>query len=144
MGWFEGLIFGRLTGALEQTAAFTQARQKILAENIANIDTPGYRRKKVDLRSFQQALQDALKRCRANQPLPDVTTRQVYRDEAGRLRIRPEVEPPDNVMFHDRTNGRIERDMAEMAENLLLHQVTVELLRQRYHMLEIAIKGRTV
>jgi len=29
--------------------------------------------------------------------------------------LRPTVEPADNLMFHDGTNGRIEKDMTEMA-----------------------------
>jgi len=46
----------RTLSAMEQMAAFTEARQKLIAENIANVDTPAYQRRQVDLGGFQQAL----------------------------------------------------------------------------------------
>jgi len=143
MAMLERLIGSGTTAALEQMAALTEARQKLLAENIANVDTPGYRRKRLDLSEFQEALAEALERHRQGGPMPLATTSQVQRDERGRMILRPAVEPAENVTFHDGSNSRIERDMTEMSKNLLLHQVAVELLRRQYQMLEMAIRGRS-
>jgi len=137
------IIGSRALSALEQMAAFTEARQKVIAENIANVDTPGYLHKKVDLGSFQQALAEAM-RSSAGGELPAVTGDQVRHDESGRMVLRPAVEPPDNLTFHDGTNGRIEKDMTEMAGNQMLHQVATSLIQHHYRMLETAIRGRTV
>lgn len=138
----DGLISSGTTAALEQMAALTEARQKVLAENIANVDTPGYRRKRIDLSAFQKALAEALENHRRGGPIPQVVTRQVQRDRRGRMIIAPSVEPVENITFHDGSSSRIERDMSEMSKNLLLHQISVELLRREYRLLEMAIKGR--
>lgn len=139
----ESIIGSRTLSALEQMAAFTEARQKVIAENIANVDTPGYQHRKVDLGSFQQALAEAI-RSSAGGDLPAATSDQVRYDESGRMVLRPLLEPPDNLTFHDGTNGRIEKDMTDMADNQMLHQVAANLIQHHYRMLEMAIRGRMV
>ena len=46
--------------SLEQTVAFTERRHAILAGNIANTDTPGYREQDLSVESFQKNLRDAI------------------------------------------------------------------------------------
>jgi flagellar basal-body rod protein FlgB len=129
--------------ALEQMASFTQARQKVLAENIANVDTPGYQQKQVDLGGFQKALAEAIQRHSPGRSLPQVTTDQVQRDAGGSLVLRPGVEPAANIQFHDGTNGRIEHLMTGMSRNQLLHQISVDMLAKKYKGLENVIRGQT-
>lgn len=128
--------------ALEQMASFTEARQKVIAENISNVDTPGYRHKNVDVGSFQQALAQALDGS-GSDGVAEVSSDQVEYDRAGSMVLRPDVESADNLMFHDGTNGQIEREMTEMSRNQILNQVSVDLLRDHYRMIETAIRGRT-
>ena len=45
---------------LEQVVSFTQARHGVLAGNIANMDTPGYKTKQLDVAAFQQSLREAI------------------------------------------------------------------------------------
>jgi flagellar basal-body rod protein FlgB len=137
-----GIIGGKTISALEQMARFTEARQKVIAENIANVDTPDYRHKNVDAGSFQRALAQALDGSRGD-TLGKVSSDQVQYDQAGSMVLRPDVESGDNLMFHDGTNGQIERDMTEMSRNQILNQASVDLLRHHYRMIETAIRGRT-
>ncbi len=143
MSGLSGIIGSKAVSALEQMASFTGARQKVIAENIANIDTPGYRHKQVDVGSFQQAMAQALQNCPGTDTLPLVASDQVQYDAAGSMVLRPDVESADNLMFHDGTNGQIEKDMTEMSRNQVLNQVSVELLRDHYRMIQMAISGRT-
>ena len=53
---------------LEKALAFTEARHRVLVENIANVDTPGYRTKHLDAAAFQEALGKALARRTAQHP----------------------------------------------------------------------------
>ena len=49
-------IFNQTTiPALEQTMMFAQRRHELLAGNVANIDTPDYRSRDLDLGDFQNA-----------------------------------------------------------------------------------------
>src|ERR1700683_3093197 len=50
-------MFGRgAVPVLEQVLQFTSARQRLLQEDVANIDTPGYRQKDLSLSRFQKTL----------------------------------------------------------------------------------------
>jgi len=71
-------------------------------------------------------------------------SRQFRQDEAGRLRVTPTVEPAENILFHDQTNVRIERQMAMLAENAIMHQAVTELMRERFQSLLKAIHGKAV
>jgi len=130
--------------ALDKMLAFTQARQRMLAENVANIDNPHYRTKQLDAKAFQKALREALET--QNQTgsgtfrVPD--EREFHQDELGHLVVTPSEVPPENVLFHDDTNARIERQMQQMAENTMMHQAATELLRERFDGLKKAIRGQ--
>ena len=51
---------GGATPALVKTLVFNEARLKMIAENVANLQTPGYRAKQLDPKAFQHALREAL------------------------------------------------------------------------------------
>lgn len=143
MNGMNGLLGDKTMAALEQMASFTQARQKVIAENIANVDTPDYQHKRVDLGSFQQALAKALTQRGDAASVRQVTTDQVQRDTAGNMVLRPATEPADNLTFHDGTNNRIETEMAEMSRNQILHQIATDMLARKYRNLDAAIRGRS-
>lgn len=130
--------------ALEKMLAFTQARQQMLAENVANVDTPGYHTRQMDAQGFQRKLREAINRQRAtgSAALPLESTEEFRLDAAGHLEVSPAEEPAENVLFHDQTNARIERQMALMAENAMMHQAMTELLRNRFEGMLKAIRGR--
>ena len=132
--------------ALEKMLAFTESRQKMLAENIANVDTPGYKVKHLDAAKFQKALSEAIDTQKAGGPSAELElkgTQEFGLDADGRLKVTPSAEPAENVLFHDGTNVRIERQMSMMAENAMMHQTATELLRSKFDTLLKAIRGRT-
>lgn len=47
-------------GALEQTLSFTERRHELLAGNIANMSTPDYRSRDLDVSEFQASLADSI------------------------------------------------------------------------------------
>ena len=131
------------TPALVQSLVFQEARLRMIAENVANAETPGYRAKQLDVLGFQQALGAALEtRGRSPQkPLVIENGRELRTDESGGLRVVPSVKPIDNVLFHDGTNVSIEREMADLAETGLAQQLATTLLRDRMAGLRKAIRG---
>jgi flagellar basal-body rod protein FlgB len=128
---------------LEKTLAFTVANNRMLATNIANATTPGYRNMQLDVSAFQSALREAAEHRNSRGGdfrLP--TTGQVRTNAAGRLAVTPSREPAENTLFQDGTNARIERQMALLAENAMMNQVTVEMLKGYYGGIAKAIRGR--
>ncbi len=130
--------------AVEKLMAYTEARQRVLAENVANIDNPHYRAKHLDTKAFQRSLREAINQQKETRSptfqLADGSDFRVGKD--GRLRVMPTERPADNVLFHDHTNASVEKQMALMGENAAMHQTAAELLRGRFEGLLKAIRGR--
>lgn len=58
--WIDGILNSRVTHAVElEPPALRKSRQGVLAENIANIDTPDYQSRRLDEAKFQGALRRA-------------------------------------------------------------------------------------
>ena len=128
---------------LEKTLAFTEAHNRMIATNIANITTPGYRTKQLDVSAFQSALREAsAKRAERGGAFQLPSSGQFRTDDAGRLHVSPSEEPAENLLFQDGTNARIERQMALLAENTMMNQIAAEQLKGYYNGLGKAIRGR--
>jgi len=143
-GYFEGLVNRGATPALAATWSFTLARHKVIAENVANMSTPGYKAKRLDYGEFQRALGEAMEKRGGdpNQPLLITGSKQCAQGRDGRLRTAPTTTPARNALFHDGTNMSIEQEMSELASNAMLHEVTTTLLDGRFEGLKKAIRGR--
>jgi flagellar basal body rod protein FlgB len=48
----------------------------------------------------------------------------------------------ENIMFHDRNNRDLERLMQSVAENTMVHNAAVEMVRNQFQMLGVAISER--
>ena len=90
------------------------ARQKLVAANIANLDTPGYHTRDLD---FQGEFQSA----------------------AG---LTPEVVQVAGLpVKNDGNNVNLDRESRLLAENALRFQLASSLMRAQIHTLESAING---
>jgi flagellar basal-body rod protein FlgB len=115
---------------LEQTLQFTEARQQMLADDVANASTPGYQQKDLSVEKFQSMLSDRL--AEAEKAAPGSVR---YDD------IQAEVEHPRHgILFHDGNNRSMEQLMTDNAKNALLHNMVVELLRRQYQTMDMALK----
>lgn len=131
------------TPALVKTLAYSQARLNVIAENIANIHTPHYRAKRLDAETFRAALQKALadRGGKTDRPFVVKAGNEVRTDEQGYLVVTPSENPVENALFHDGTNLSIEREMADLAETGMMHDLATALLRSRMDGLRKAIRG---
>lgn len=131
------------TPALIHTLSFTEARARMVAENVANIHTPGYRTKTLDVAAFQAAMRKALNErgSGSTKPLLVRSKDEVRTLWDGQLRVTPSLTPPQNALFHDGTNQSIERQMADLAEAGMTHDLATALLRDRFDRLTKAVRG---
>jgi flagellar basal-body rod protein FlgB len=117
---------------LEQMLHFTEARERLMAENVANVDTPNYQQKDMDVARFQAMLSRRLEERDQGPP-----------GAIGFSDITAEVENPhSSLMFHDRNNRSMEQLMSDNAKNALFHNMVVELLRRQYATMDMALKER--
>jgi flagellar basal-body rod protein FlgB len=145
----EGISNSGALPVLEKTLQFAAQRQKLLAHNVANMETPDFRPLDVSVGDFQKSLARAVKERRegtassnVNQgPLPYEGTREVVVGPGGRLTLNPRT-ASGNVLYHDRNNRDLERMMQDLAENGLMYKATVDLLRREHDILRTAISQR--
>ena len=131
------------TAVLTQAMAGYSARNTAIANNIANADTPGYKR--VDV-SFESALADAVDADPERQTM-DVGSSNSAIDGSDVTRQVDEVAP--NVMSTDTTTMRVDGsnvdpddEMARLSANQLASSTVVSLLDKRFSQFRTAITGR--
>jgi flagellar basal-body rod protein FlgB len=103
-----------LASHIEHYMDLLSVRQKLVASNIANADTPGYKTRDID---FQQEFQSAI----GNEP-PAV------------------IEAPGLKIKNDGNNVSMDRESRLLAENALRFQVATELMRSEIQTLRSAIQ----
>lgn len=127
---------------LETLMRFASARQQLLAHNLANLSTPGFRPVDAPVEEFRRSLQEAVDAVREGRH------RELVPQDADGIRFegrRPVVEPRprgQNILFHDRTDADGDRLLADLAENTLAFRAAAELYRHRVAQILAAIRER--
>ncbi len=102
---------------LERMLDITSFRQKILASNIANADTPGYKAKDI---SFQKELDKAAE---------------------GKNDGYEIYEPVTTMPNKDGNDVNLDIEMAKVAENTLIYNTAAQLMSMKLRMAKDVIKG---
>ena len=114
-------MFGDVsTASLKVAAAGLNARQTAIADNIANIETPGYQARKV---KFEEALSSAVKNGRSPSP------------------VSPSVQ---NSLEPTRLNGsnvNLDEETLSHIDTTMRYQLTLRALDGKYGLIRDAIKG---
>jgi len=109
----------------------TAARQRAIAHNIANVDTPGYTRSDVSFHDqLARALEDA-----GDDPL-------LAASRVGEIRPRSalDAQTPSRA---DGNNVDVDREMASLAGNTLEYEAAAEIVKVKLDMLRSAVsEGR--
>ena len=106
-------VLDRITDQIEHYMDLLSARQKLVASNIANVDTPGYKAKDID---FQFEYMSLIKN-----GTPNV------------------VETPGLVVKNDGNNVSMDREARLLSENALRFSAVSQLLRGQISVLKSAI-----
>jgi len=109
-----------LMRGLERVLDLSAFRHQVIAANLANVDTPGYRTR--DLRPFAGEVEQAMA---GNDPLFTPVAHE----------IRGLLDRPDG------NNVSVERESLLLAQNQLRFSVAVAFLKSEFHTLSAAING---
>lgn len=116
------------------------ARNAALVNNIANAETPGYKR--IDVQ-FESALAEAVASDRARLrrgPGPAESSFATAREVDG---TTPAVRAVDTTTIRvDGSNVDADDEMAQLSANQLAHQTVISLLDKRFSQFRTAITGR--
>jgi flagellar basal-body rod protein FlgB len=124
-------LFGTLTEGLGTAIDVYQARHNVLAENIANSETPGYRARDIE---FADQLAQALTAAPANTPGDAKSV------EPASLHIEPTLDR-DAAVKPDGNSVAIDTQVGRLAENAFKIQALTQILSARYAGLKRVIDG---
>jgi flagellar basal-body rod protein FlgB len=109
---------------LEAGIRAEELRQKTIASNIANSETPGYRRADV---TFEQNLAKALK----------------SRGDIDLDEVEPEVFYPNNTLVKANGNNvTMEAEVGDLVKNAIRYSTYARILRKKFSQIETAISER--
>ena len=109
-----------VSSQLENYLSLTNRRETVIASNMANVDTPGYRTKDIDFQGQLARAMSAQEGSAIAVPVHDV---------------RGLIERPDG------NNVDVDRESLLLSEAQLQYQVGTQLMKDRFHQLLSAING---
>jgi flagellar basal-body rod protein FlgB len=118
-------LFDVTSSALEVAIQGTEQRQGVLANNLANVNTPNFKRSDV---SFQGALASALRSSNGDPSVVDNTAFSTSTDSSTSVRA-------------DGNNVDVDVESANLAKNQLLFDSVMAIDTKRLHTMDQAITG---
>ena len=107
---------------------YTWKRHKVLLSNLANADTPNYRRRDLVFKVEEPKV-----------PLKTTTEKHISNFRKFEVKI---VEDKSSIKGNDRNNVSIEREMSELVKNRLAYETYLKFATGSLNTLNKVIKGR--
>lgn len=117
---------------LEKLIQATQVRHRVLSSNVANVDTPKYRAKDVDFRSFLESEGSGMKTTNPRH----LSTSPVSAGQSADLKV------VENQSWGDDNNVELDMEVAKMTENGLLYEAAAKLFSKKMLMIKSAANRR--
>jgi flagellar basal-body rod protein FlgB len=134
---------------LEQVVRFTETRHGVLAGNIANFDTPGYKTRDLSPQLFQERLKEAID----TRHLPvspgydsalgmTSTSDAASRAEREVTAFRKVEDSMKSMLRHDEVDVSIEQQVNEIVKNQQQHNLAINIMSAQFRLLRTAITER--
>lgn len=115
-------------------------RSRVIANNIANITTPEFKRVEV---SFEEELKRALDSTRLKGSMTNNKHLPIGRKDISQ--VNPQAyKPVDPSLPSGVNNVDIDTEMAKLAENQLLYNLHINFLKGHYNKLNSAVRGQSL
>ena len=118
----------------QKTLDVSWARQKIALDNIANVDTPGYKAKYI---LFEDELRKKLSRFEGKERVKKSDVRDAIKDSRMRMRQREE-----ESIRADGNNVNLDVEELEIVRNTYQYQYALRQISDQFTRLRTAIEGR--
>lgn len=135
---FRAIFNATTVPVLEQVVNFDEARQSILAGNIANFDTPMYRVRDLDVADFKHKLAGAIER--KHRPPGPNHTKYPFKNSTSAIAENWPRDLP--ILYHDNNNVGMEIQVTEMAKNNIEFNTALNIMRHQMTLLQTAISER--
>lgn len=130
-------LFGKKTAMFEAALHGLQERGEAIAENLSNLDTPGYKARRV---AFEEQMQFVRHHRAAD--LAATTPAHFRLGPASAYEVRP-VESRDrsSTLRNDGNNVDVDVEMTALAKNQLSYSYVAELTKRQFEGLKSVIRG---
>ncbi|MCQ6557925.1 flagellar basal body rod protein FlgB [Paenibacillus mendelii] len=135
MNLLNGPVFKRLEGAISAA----ELRQKVASNNVANVDTPNFKRSEV---IFEQLLEQQMGNNASQINGKRTDTRHFVIGQSGSVPGAEIVTDENTVMNNNSNNVDIEREMTLLAKNQLTYNYYIQQVNHEMKMMRTAIEGR--
>ena len=125
------LITDNITEILVKVIEFTQTRQKILTQNITNVNNPGFVPKELAVNEFSGLLNNAIEEHIRNQRLLLRDTENIKFGVKGSFEVKPMADKHSKELLEENRDEYLELQINKLLENSLNQRVAAELLRQK-------------
>lgn len=134
-GIFMELFSRPLFPMMEQTLRQSSIKQKVIAQNIANYDTPGYKSKDV---VFKNELNHALQ----SQEMKAKRTHLKHVDFKYGNSLSTIITKSNHLMMNNNGNNvDIDKETTDMAKNQLYYNSVIEGLNSEFQKLKLVVRG---
>ena len=132
-------LLSRGDNVLEQSLNHRLAQQNIIAANISNAQTPGYRALGYE---FEKQLQTAMGNSDDISLRVSDSKHAIRPGVGGDGEVKPDlfVKPSESI-GNDGNSVDVDQEMADMAKTQILYKATVELLNRKFAMLRYGVNG---
>lgn len=138
MGTFLNPLKGTTVPILEKVVNFAQARHSVLAGNLANADTPGYKVRDLNHQEFQ----DRLKEVVDSQRMPS-SQRMSVQDPLDFDSAMKKVDlASKDILYHDQSDVGQEQQVLQISKNQSLHNMAVAIMQNQLNLMRVAITER--
>jgi flagellar basal-body rod protein FlgB len=125
-------LFGGTINHLERSLDYASTKNRVISNNIANIDTPNYKAKEV---SFSNVLNETIHSFEARQTNP----RHIPFENQKRTHT---ITTNNSTAYnHNGNNVDVDREMTELAKNQIYYNGLIDRLNGKFNSLQTVIRG---
>lgn len=124
------ISFDKALGVHPYALALESERSRVIAGNLANVETPGYLARDYDYKAVMKDVASAMQQMKGQQPLPAMSSLN------DGLRYRIPMQPSQ-----DGNTAELGVEQSKFAENVMDFQTSVTFLNLRLSSLSKAIEG---
>ncbi|MEF2095475.1 flagellar basal body rod protein FlgB [Peribacillus sp. NPDC096447] len=127
-------LFSNTFQSLENALDYSNAKQKVISQNIANSDTPNYKAKEVDkIQSFKGELESSLESYRTDE------RHFTFKSEG---RHASHIVTQKNVRYNNNGNSvDVDKEMTDLAANQIYYNAVTDRLSGKFQSLQNVIRG---
>jgi flagellar basal-body rod protein FlgB len=127
-------LFSNTFQSLENALDYSNAKQKVISQNIANSDTPNYKAKDVDkIKSFKAELESSLESYRTDE------RHFTFKSGGGHA---SHIVAQKNVQYNNNGNSvDVDKEMTDLAANQIYYNAVTDRLSGKFQSLQNVIRG---